>query len=572
MMSNTTCKQRSVQELSVGTRRKKNLCREGWLFCSVRRKQTGLIEPPSKFTRSNQMKKTFCSLCLLSLFGHFMCQAQEKNYVAIALLDSNGIAGKESAALLLGNDETGYFLRSDSFVNDQWVSKTEVFPSMNQLNNKISGYPNAFQIDITRDQFEKMRTATVSPVNQNSSMSQYAQTYSLNQYAQPELGLSRTDLLGTGSLADKTDSQRINTFSSSLTLSHNDTFLPAINPVGTSYNNQQWLRNNSLDINTLGASAEPLKFLQPDLEPVRMNMWESKSLAGNATFKKQPDLGILSIQPGLKTSGIGLSDAVSTAAKTASQNLNLSKFGNALYSLYLDDLSSAWFNILTAPKGSRLETYASESINFWMDQGIDTVVGSPFGKVSGKVVGETGGKLLEQFVGKAVGNGIRDITGNSGGVIGKEVAATLSPYFRNGAGGMLFLIDAFENADIPVEKIKLFSEIASQSRTLANNASPIDLSKLITKKLTEGGHNWDMHIKNTIIVDDSIPAGHYRQTYVSDEWHICLNMKDIVHINAKFFMNEFKPVEGTHTFQNQEVEIRDRNEIIPNSERGQRGL
>ncbi len=284
------------------------------------------------------MKKIFCILALLSLFGQIVGQEKEKKYEAIVLLDKNGAAHAGHAALLLGSEETGYLLYSKSKNEDEWISKGEVYSSINELNYKLTRYTDAFKVEITKDEFKKMNMGASLSINKEYSL------YGINASGSP--------------------------------------YIKSI----------------------------PLV----------------------------PDNKLITI-----------------------------------------DKSSNCMSVVT---------------------------------------------------------------------------------------------DAFQYADKPVGNMERFPNNSFQSLKEANNAIPIDISTITVNQSTEGGHKLITHIKHRIIVDDSMPIGNYKQTYISDEWCIFLNIEDLSKINSEFLLSEFKQVGGVYKFETQKKELKTRDEVVPNKKREERGL
>ena len=293
------------------------------------------------------MRKLFCILILLPLSWQFVsAQEQEKNYEAIVLLDKKGAAHAGHAALLLGNEETGYLLYSKSAIDDKWVSKGESVSSINDLNNKLTRYTDAFKVEITEIEFKQMVKGADLSVKKEYS------------------------LLGWN--------------------------------VSNPYVNNDFVR------------ALPL-----------------------------------------------------------------------------------------VPNNNKI---------FDLDKS---------------------------------------------------------------ANCMTVVTDAFQNAGRPIGNMEKLPNNAFQSLKNANESTTVDVSTIATKQSmeqsTEGGHKITTHINHRIIVDDSIPLGNYKQLYMSDELCIVLNVEDLSKINTDFWNNEFKQEAGTYKFVVVEVELKDRNSVIPNKTREQRG-
>ena len=87
----------------------------------------------------------------------------------------------------------------------------------------------------------------------------------------------------------------------------------------------------------------------------------------------------------------------------------------------------------------------------------------------------------------------------------------------------------------------------------------------------EGGHFLKTLITG-VIIDNTLENGYYSLIKIKDYKVVMVNKNDFAKINTDFWVTEFKQATGTYKFKNQKVEIKTRNEVVPNNNKGQRGL
>jgi hypothetical protein len=129
------------------------------------------------------------------------------------------------------------------------------------------------------------------------------------------------------------------------------------------------------------------------------------------------------------------------------------------------------------------------------------------------------------------------------------------------------------------EKIKINNPAAQNisNPTTPNIYSPIITSIYLGGKISkisdiEGGHKLDPKVRTVILLDSIIKIGFYKQIDKLGVTYISLNSIDLYRVNAGFIAKIISGNTNAGNFEDKDIKLKTRNEVVPNKKREQRGL